>query len=524
MESNPGFNLKQAVAGWRLGLAGETSLDLGHCVEMERKLVEAIAGLQNRGLAQQEAFILAARRVDGKGLESEEALPASSLSVWRRRALWMLGAALGAQVVYSILGAGTSLAALSLGDRDSFNWWMTASSYGTLGIIKLGIFALSICLCRRTSTAGVVDAWIGRSGFQKKAGHWCAAIAALLLGLAVFQNWGFEHSARRRYAMAPGSRPGTRFDFRPLILTTGLELPAFGLCLLVYLARSAQRRAAANPPVVPQLLTAPETSGETVDLARAVEDWRRCLAARSGVTGEQAREMASHLHDSAERFLRLELSVEESLWLAKRRLGSISEVAAQLQGEDLVSIWRARLPWAWLGLALWWFFDPGDGMLSTAHTALGFWGVRAMSSPILTLGAMALRSVLLWGILGSCLVPRLKARFPEVTLARAFRVAIWGTAIAMALVAFSSDWADAFWTAIHSPDALSETTYSSGFDEVSSQIFAMFPAPGTSLAGLLGWLFFGIRMQTVLLVVSVYLLARRTTVSVRGDIVAMESV
>jgi hypothetical protein len=92
------------------------------------------------------------------------------------------------------------------------------------------------------------------------------------------------------------------------------------------------------------------------NLAAAVENWRRELAAQPGIMPDDCRELEVHLLDSIAQLRKVGLGEEEAFWLARRRIGLPKEICEEFGKENPAKVWRDRLLWiavALLGLQLW---------------------------------------------------------------------------------------------------------------------------------------------------------------------------
>jgi len=63
METTPQFNLNHAIAEWRANLGQSPGLRRENLEELESHLRDSVANLCQRGLAEDEAFLIATRRV-----------------------------------------------------------------------------------------------------------------------------------------------------------------------------------------------------------------------------------------------------------------------------------------------------------------------------------------------------------------------------------------------------------------------------------------------------------------------------
>ncbi len=90
METQSTFILNNAIQSWRDGLGRSPNLREENLAELEGHLRDSVAALQGQGLSEEEAFLLAARRLGHPaGLESEFA-KINRREVWVNRLLWML--------------------------------------------------------------------------------------------------------------------------------------------------------------------------------------------------------------------------------------------------------------------------------------------------------------------------------------------------------------------------------------------------------------------------------------------------
>jgi hypothetical protein len=70
------------------------------------------------------------------------------------------------------------------------------------------------------------------------------------------------------------------------------------------------------------------------DLNRALASWRRQLNAQSGLTADHRRELETHLWDSIADLRQCGLNEEEAFWLARRRVGALSELGQEFANAD----------------------------------------------------------------------------------------------------------------------------------------------------------------------------------------------
>ena len=90
MENQTRFDLNAAIESWRNELAAQPDLASDDRRELETHLRDAVTGLQQRGLNDEESFWLARRRVGQPQQIGEEFVKADPAKVWRERIFWMV--------------------------------------------------------------------------------------------------------------------------------------------------------------------------------------------------------------------------------------------------------------------------------------------------------------------------------------------------------------------------------------------------------------------------------------------------
>lgn len=109
------FDLNRAVQQWRENLGDSPALRRENLDELETHLRDSIANLNNRGLAEDEAFLIATRRLGGETVLGREFGKVNSQAVWLNRVLWMLvGIQLNACVGFFVHTITFGTAALSV--------------------------------------------------------------------------------------------------------------------------------------------------------------------------------------------------------------------------------------------------------------------------------------------------------------------------------------------------------------------------------------------------------------------------
>lgn len=160
MEDQPRFNLNESIRQWRLNLSKSPAFRSDDLDELESHLRDSAAMLENKGLADHEAFWVAAGRIGStQGLDLEFGKVNANL-VWRNRILWMVTGCLafgalsgtasliGTLVtlgIYSLTGGvkylGPASSVVFLGALFSLSLWVWRSGNRSSGLIcRLGVW------------------------------------------------------------------------------------------------------------------------------------------------------------------------------------------------------------------------------------------------------------------------------------------------------------------------------------------------------------------------------------------------
>lgn len=148
------FNLNEAIMNWRDALTQSPALQGEALKELESHLREGTSDLQRRGLSEEEAFLIATRRLgrgDALGLEFGKANPAA---LWRDRALWMLAGMLFLTIGWDLIEA-VAWALMYVGSTLNANgpalgWLNVAGSFTMLGLISAAFWRLANGRLERT--------------------------------------------------------------------------------------------------------------------------------------------------------------------------------------------------------------------------------------------------------------------------------------------------------------------------------------------------------------------------------------
>jgi hypothetical protein len=90
METNTQFDLNQAIQRWREGLEHLSALESASVNELETHLRDSTAALEQQGLSEEEAFLIAMKRMGRPDALVAEYAKGKENLVWLERGLWIL--------------------------------------------------------------------------------------------------------------------------------------------------------------------------------------------------------------------------------------------------------------------------------------------------------------------------------------------------------------------------------------------------------------------------------------------------
>lgn len=102
MESPAPFDLNKSLGQWRANLQNLGGFRADELDELEAHLRESLSELHARGLAIQEAFMIATRRLGSERQLSDEFAKANPQRTWTERAMWMAAGALAASALAAV--------------------------------------------------------------------------------------------------------------------------------------------------------------------------------------------------------------------------------------------------------------------------------------------------------------------------------------------------------------------------------------------------------------------------------------
>jgi hypothetical protein len=183
MENPTAFDLNHAIRRWRGGLSQSPHFREENLAELEAHLRDSMAELQSRGLTDEEAFLLAARRLGNPARLDSEFAKVNRGQVWLNHVLWML---VGIQV-WGLVGTIAHFAtdAAVLGGLTGLGYkFQHSSPYSSANLFAAALFGLANSLALAACIAGCW--WLVR---RKEDTAHNVAVKALrrpvLLGVAV---------------------------------------------------------------------------------------------------------------------------------------------------------------------------------------------------------------------------------------------------------------------------------------------------------------------------------------------------
>ncbi len=104
METQNRFELNQAIEIWRQSLANRSGPAMGDIVEMETHLHEEHTALMQTGLSEEEAFVIASKRLGPPVPLAEEFAKAVPERIWRERLFWIAAVLLLLNLLEEVMG------------------------------------------------------------------------------------------------------------------------------------------------------------------------------------------------------------------------------------------------------------------------------------------------------------------------------------------------------------------------------------------------------------------------------------
>ncbi len=173
MEPATPFDLNEATRRWRDELCGSPAFAGKDLEELEGHLRDSVADLAGRGLFEEEAFLIASRRLGAAPALTREYGRVHAERVWVERSIWMIVGWLAVWGLSNVASLAGSIASLVANAWLPSAWWTNLS--GVLGYV--GTLAVAAVLIWRGMTQG--------TGVARSAGGSLAArpLATALLAV-----------------------------------------------------------------------------------------------------------------------------------------------------------------------------------------------------------------------------------------------------------------------------------------------------------------------------------------------------
>ena len=145
---NTPFQLEQAISCWRAELNASGTIGNNDLAELETHLRESHEELRTHALADDEAFLIARRRLGGAEVV-EELAKVDTGALWAGRAWWMILGVLLSQIFWTCSRIVTVLAQTGIAlSTQGFGWSGTAVTVGQVFVALLTIVLFAFLLVR----------------------------------------------------------------------------------------------------------------------------------------------------------------------------------------------------------------------------------------------------------------------------------------------------------------------------------------------------------------------------------------
>ena len=114
MENPAQFDLNERICVWRERLLNAAALKHGDVAELEAHLRDGCADLRTRGLSEEEAFLVAARRLGHGDQLDREFSKVNAGRVWLTRGLWMLAGIQLSSLLFDLVHGAGDITVLTL--------------------------------------------------------------------------------------------------------------------------------------------------------------------------------------------------------------------------------------------------------------------------------------------------------------------------------------------------------------------------------------------------------------------------
>lgn len=166
------FNLEKQLESWKTQFAGSDSVTAEGLEELELHLRETTASLQQNELSEEEAFLIASKRLGQPFDLDEEYGKANPALVWKKRIFWAI---IGYSASISFAHFISGLAAIASGVAAYAGWGSTITGIIWIAVVSIGWGAFLAMVYRCTKK---------QSSRQFNSRHsilWGLALAATML-------------------------------------------------------------------------------------------------------------------------------------------------------------------------------------------------------------------------------------------------------------------------------------------------------------------------------------------------------
>ncbi len=340
METPPGFNLDQAVGQWRDELARQPGLTPADLREFEAHLRDGFAELRKNPIREEEAFLLACRRVGPTQPIVAELVKVARGRIWAQKIFWLVTVAFMFQIGYQAI----DLLEMALGyngfDDVRGPWGFCCEII--LGLVALWVAAL--WLVRGPPRFFIKLLSSRESVVRMGIGMYLCLLVLIAFTLHLRESWpiwwprsGIVGSIMA--AMDPLMLAGPLYN--PGYVFFHYFLPPVFLALMIRLAPRRQYPSGGDiRQKIPLISIIPNQTSFNLDTAVAA--WRAELAAHPGPAPADLRELEAHLRDAFAEFTKADLRDDEAFLLARQRVGPSKPVAAEFAKA------APRRFWSWL--------------------------------------------------------------------------------------------------------------------------------------------------------------------------------
>ena len=183
METTTPFDLNQAIQQWRDGLAQSPAIRGENLAELEVHLRDSVSALEAKGLAADEAFLVATKRAGSDTVLGKEFAKANPQSVWLDRVFWTL---VLVQAWNALCNLGYSLV-LATSRASSFNPSLRESELNSflgfmawVAIPLAGLFLAAMLAWRLLESP---QGWVRKTLEYLSSRPWRLAVSLLALNL-----------------------------------------------------------------------------------------------------------------------------------------------------------------------------------------------------------------------------------------------------------------------------------------------------------------------------------------------------